>query len=96
MEPKRRQNGVKMCLKSRFLQKVPKVVWTHYLLYILTTGTLQNLTFSHLQATKMQVFSAWCLGCRPGAAKWRPRGRKMARVGSPGIPKAAKGSPNAP
>ena len=38
----------------------------------------------------MQVFSAWCLGCRPGAAKWRPWGRKMARVGSPGIPKGAK------
>ena len=49
----------------------------------------------HLQAAKTQVFTASCLRCRPGAAKWRPRGRKMASVGSPGIPKAAKGSPNA-
>ena len=34
----------------------------------------------------MQVFSAWSLRYRPGAAKWRPRGRKMARVGSPRDP----------
>ena len=84
-----------MCQKSQFREKVPTVVWTHYLQYILTVGTLPNLTFSHLEATKMHVRSAWCLGCRPGAAKWRPRGRKMARVGSPGLPKGAKGAPNA-
>ena len=84
-----------MYQKSQFPEKVPTVVWTHYLQYILTVGTLLNLTFSHLEATKMHVCSAWCLGCRPGAAKWRPRGRKMARVGSPGLPKGAKGAPNA-
>ena len=43
----------------------------------------------------MQVFSAWCLGYGHGAAKWRPWGRKMTRVGSPGSTKGAKGSPNA-
>ena len=43
----------------------------------------------------MQVFSAWCLGYRHGAAKWRPWGRKMTGVGSPGSTKDAKGSPNA-
>ena len=43
----------------------------------------------------MQVFSAWCLGYRQGAAKLRPWGRKMPRVGSPGSTKGAKGSPNA-
>ena len=61
MDPKWTQNGSKwepkMCQKSKLCKKVPNVVWTHYLLYILTTGTLQNLTFSHLEATKMQVFS---------------------------------------
>ena len=43
----------------------------------------------------MQVFSAWCLGCRPGAAKWRSQGRKIARLGFPGIPKGAEGARNA-
>ena len=95
MDPKWEQMGTQNYQKSQFFEKVPTVVWTHYLQYILTVGTLPNLTFSHLKATKMHVCSAWCLGCRPGAAKWRPRGRKMARVGSLGLPKGAKGAPNA-
>ena len=41
----------------------------------------------------MEVFSAWCVGYRHGAAKWRPWGRKMTRVGSPWSTKGAKGSP---
>ena len=35
----------KMYPNSRFRKKVPKVVWTNYLLYILTTGTLQKPHF---------------------------------------------------
>ena len=42
--PKWTQNGSKwepkMCQKSKLGKKVPNVVWTHYLLYILTIGTL--------------------------------------------------------
>ena len=72
-----------MCQKSKFCEKVPTVVWTHYLQSILTVGTLPNLTFSHLAATKMHVCSAWCLGCRPGAEKWREWGS----LGSPRVPK---------
>ena len=70
---------------------MPTVVWTHYLLYILTTGTLGKPHFF----TPRSKQNAWCLGYRPGAAKWRPWGRKMTRVGSPGNTKGAKGAPNA-
>ena len=34
-----------MNYKAKFREKVPTVVWTHYLQYILTVGTLPNLTF---------------------------------------------------
>ena len=78
----------KMCQKSKLCKKVQNVVWAHYFFYILTTGTFQNLDFSYLEATKMQVFSAWCLGCCPGTPK-------NCESGVPGILKATKGSPNA-
>ena len=43
------QNGSKwepqMCQKTRFRKKVRNVVWTYYLQYILTTGTLQKPHF---------------------------------------------------
>ena len=47
--PKWNQNGTKLepkiCFKSRFRKKMPKVVWTNDLLYMLTTGTLRKLHF---------------------------------------------------
>ena len=45
MDPKWEQMGAQNVVKSDVLQKVPTVVWTHYLQYILTVGTLPNLTF---------------------------------------------------
>ena len=100
---KRCQNGAKMeangspkCHKNRGFEKKCRKWFGPIIYYIYSLpAPCKNLTFSYLEITKMQVFFACCLGCRPGAAKWRPRGRKMARVGSPGIPKGAKWSPNA-
>ena len=96
MEPKLKQIGTQNVSKIEVFKKKCRK-WFGLIIYYIYSlpAPYENLTFSHLEATKMQVFSAWCLGCRPGAAKWRSRGRKMARLGSPGIPKGAKGAPNA-
>ena len=100
---KRCQNGAKMeangspkCAQNRgFEKKVPKVVWTHYLLYILTTGTLRKPHFltprSKQNAGLFRVVPRMpSRGC-----KMAPTRPKTGVSGPPGIPKAAKGSPNA-
>ena len=77
-----------MCPKSRFRKKVPKVVWTHYLLYILTTGTLQKPHFltppSNQNAGLFRV-----------VPRMPPRGCKMAptgpKNGESGVPRDPQG-----
>ena len=93
---KMEENGHPKCAKNRGFAKKCEM-WFGPIIYNIFSllAPSKNLTFCYLRATKMHIFFAGCLGCRPGAAKWRSRGRKMARVGSPVIPKAAKGSPNA-
>ena len=70
-------NGSPKCAQNRgFEKKVLKVVWTHYLLYILTTGTMQKPYFltppSNQNAGLFRVVS-----------RMPPRGCKMA----PTVPK---------
>ena len=82
-----------MCLKSRFRKKVPKVVWTHYLLYILTTGTLQKPHFftppSNQNASLFRV-----------VPRMPPRGCKMAptgpKNGDSGVPREHQGCQRVP
>ena len=96
MEPKCSQSGAQNVLKIEVSKKKCRQWFGPIIYYIYSLAApSENLTFWHLEATKIEVFSACCLGYRPGAAKWRPRVRKMARVGSPGSTKGAKGSPNA-
>ena len=97
---KRCQNGAKlepkMCLKSRFQKKVPKVVWTHYLLYILTTGTLQKPHFltprSKQNAGLFHVVPRILPGLQSGA-HGAEKGREW---GPPGAPRVPKGPPMPP
>ena len=83
--PKWSQNGgkwePKMCPKSRFRKKVPKVVWTHYLLYILTTGTAKTSLFDTSKQQKCRSFPRGASDAAPGlqngahgAEKWREWG----------------------
>ena len=96
MEPNWSEMGAQNVPKKRGSEKTCEM-WFGPIIYNIFSllAPSKNLTFCYLRATKMKVFFAWCLGRRPGAAKWRSRGRKMARVGSPREAKAAKGSPNA-
>ena len=59
-DTKMSQNGgkwePKMCKKTRFRKKVRNVVWTYYLLYILTTGTLQKPHFFTPLSSKNEGF----------------------------------------
>ena len=89
-------NGTPKCGLNRSFEKKCRK-WFGPIIYCIQSlpAPSENFTLSHLEASKMQVFSAWCLGYRPGAAKWRPWGRKMTGVRSPGNTKGAKGSPNA-
>ena len=92
MDPKWTQNGSKwepkMCQKSKLCKKVPNVVWTHYLLYILTTGTLQKPHFltppSNQNAGLFRV-----------VPRMPPRGCKMAptgpKNGESGVPRDPQG-----
>ena len=92
MEP----NGSLKCAQNRGFEKKCDM-WFGPIIYNIFSllAPYENLTFSHLHRTKMQVFFAGCLGCRVGAVKWCPRGRKMAGARSPGLAKGAKGFPNA-
>ena len=92
-EPKWSQNGrklePKMCLKSRFRKKAPKVVWTHYLLYIITIGTLHFLTPPRNQNA----------GLFRVVPRMPPRGCKMAptgpKNGESGVPRDPQGCQSA-
>ena len=79
---KRCQNGAKMeangspkCAQNRgFEKKVPKVVWTHYVIYIFTTGTLQKPYF-FIPPSNANA------GLFRGVPRMPPRGCKMAPTG---------------
>ena len=94
---KRCQNGAKldpkMCLKSRFRKKVPKVVWTHYLLYILTTGTLRKPHF-------LTPRSKQNVGLFRVVPRTPPRGCKVAPTGpkndESGVPREHQGCQRVP
>ena len=75
MEPKWSQMGSPKCAQNQdFEKKVPKVVWTHYLLYILTTGTLQKPYFFIPPSNENA-------GLFRGVPRMPPRGCKMATPG---------------
>ena len=63
-----------MCQKSKLCKKVPNVVWTHYLLYILTTGTLQKPHFFTPLSNKNE-------GLFRMVPRTPPRSCKMVRTG---------------
>ena len=77
-----------MCPNSRFRKILPKVVWTPYLLYILTAGTLQKPHFltppSNQNAGLFRV-----------VPRMPPRGCKMAptgpKNGESGVPRDPQG-----
>ena len=76
--------------------KAKNVVWTHYLLYILTTGTLQNLIFWHFEATKMQVIFWHSSDAARGLQNAAPEAEKWRDWGLPGSPRVPKGLPVPP
>ena len=78
----------KMCQKTRFRKKVRNVVWTYYLQYILTTGTLQKPHFLLPQSNQnAHLFR--------GVPRMPPRGCKMAftgpKNGESGVPRDPQG-----
>ena len=97
--PKWSQNGgkwePKMCPKSRFQKKVPKVSSTPYLLYIITIGTLPKPHFFVPGSSHNAGLPSVVARMPPRGCKMVPTGPKNGESGVPGIPKGAKGSPNA-
>ena len=78
----------KMCLKSKFQKKVPKVVWTHYLPYIITLGTLRKPHFlAPGRSENARLFRV--------VPRMPPRGCKMAptgpKNGESGVPRHPQG-----
>ena len=70
MEPKWRQMDTQNAPKIDASQEKCRKWFGPIIYHIFSVSApSENLTFSHLGASKMQVFSAWCLGCRLGAAK---------------------------
>ena len=63
-----------MCPKPRFRKKVPKVVWTHYLQYILTTGTLQKPHFFTPLSNKNEGLFRMVPRTPPRSCKMEPQG----------------------
>ena len=95
MVPKRRQNGGKIVSQSDFLPKVPKVIRTCYLLYIINICRPVNPHFSIPRPTKNACGTRATTFSLHGRHFWPHCGQKMARVGSPGNPNAPQGLPNA-
>ena len=99
------QNGDKMeanghpeCTSNRgFSRKVPKVVWTYYLLYILSIGTLRKDHFLTLRSKQNA-------GLFRMVPRMPPRSRKMAPTGSKNgesefpraFPRVPQGAPRHP
>ena len=88
--PKWSQNGgksePKMCPKSRFQKKVPKVIWTHYLLYILTTGTLRKPHFLTPRRNQNACIFRVVPRMPPRGCKMAPPGPKNGESGVPRDP----------
>ena len=88
--------GPKMCKKSMFRKKMPNVVWTHYLLYILTTGTLQKPHFltppSNPNAGLFRVVPRM----PPRGCKMAPTGPKNGESGVPRDPQGCQRVPQCP
>ena len=80
--------------KSTFYEKVPKVIRTCYLLYIINIYRPENAHFSIPRATKNAcgardaTFSFYRQHCGPHC------GQQMAGVGSPGCPNVPQGLQN--
>ena len=92
--PKWSQNGSKWepkrCPNSRFRKKVPKVVWTHYLLYILTTGTLQKPYFFTPPSNKNAGLFRVVSRTPPRSCKMAPLGPKNGESGLPRDPQGCQ------
>ena len=78
----------KMCKKPRFRKKVRNVVWTYYLLYILTTGTLQKPHFFAPLSSKNEGFFRMVPRTPPRSCKMVPTGPKN---GESGVPREPQG-----
>ena len=95
------QNGAKMeangslkCTQNRsFEKKVPKVVWTYYLLYILYIGTLRKPHF--LRPRNKQNAGLFCIVPRmpPRSCKMTPTGPKN---GESGLSRGSQGCQRVP
>ena len=86
------QNGSKwepqMCQKTRFRKKVRNVVWTYYLQYILTTGTLRKPYFFTPLSNKNEGLFRMVPRTRPRSCKMVPTGPKN---GESGVPREPQG-----
>ena len=87
-------NGNPKCVKNRvFEKKVPKVVWTHYLLYILTTGTLRKPHFCTPRSKQNASLFRVVPRIPPRSCKVAPMGPKN---GESGLPWAHQGCQRVP
>ena len=86
------QNGSKwepkMYKKSRFRKKVRNVVWTYYLLYILTTGTFQKPHFFTSLSYKNEGLFRMVPRTLARCCKMAPTGPKN---GESGVPREPQG-----
>ena len=90
--PKWSQNGrkwaPKMCKKTRFRKKVRNVVWTYYLQYILTTGTLRKPYFFTPLSNKNEGLFRMVPRTPPRSCKMAPTGSQN---GESGVPREPQG-----
>ena len=80
----------KMCKKTRFRKKVRNVVWTYYLLYILTPGTLQKPHFFTPLSNKNEGLFRMVPRTPPRSCKMVPTGPKNGESGVPRDPQGCQ------
>ncbi len=90
MEPNKRQNGGKMEPKIEVSKKVPKVSSTHYLLYIITIGTLQKPNFLAPGSSKNAGLRNVVPPIPPRGCNMPPTGPKNAESGVPRDPQGSQ------
>ena len=95
MVPKGGKKETKTLPKLTFYEKVPKVIRTYYLLYIINICRPENPHFSIPRATKNACGARAATFSLHGQHFEPHCGQKTARVGSPGCPNAPQGLQNA-
>ena len=87
-------NGGPKCTQNRgFLRKVPKVVWTHYLPYILTIGTLRKPHFLTPRSKQNAGLFRMVPRMPPRSCKMTPTGPKN---GESGVSRGSQGCQRVP